>query len=206
MLSCPFYRWRNLRNKEIIWLGPHSWVPLTPLFLTANLMLYPWCYHSCFLSEGIDQYSWNSQVLPQKILLNPSQSGPQRKKEKCTLFCSPRCRESWFQMSSEEYFYRLSAKRCYQWEYSVSRKKSQPMNSLTYRLFREIKTGYHLHCCKDVATSFSYIFEKKNSLRIDTGAFSCPADKQNCKCGLRGGKGAVGPLGPRISEGKGGPP
>lgn len=62
------------------------------------------------------------------------------------------------------------------------------MNSLTYRLFREIKTGYHLHCCKDVATSFSYIFEKKNSLRIDTGAFSCPADKQNCKCGLRGGR------------------
>lgn len=91
-------------------------------------------------------------------------------------------------MSSEEYFYHLSAKRCYQREYSVSRKKSQPMNSLTYRLFREIKTGYHLHCCKDVATSFSYIFEKKNSLRIDTGAFSCPADKQNCKCGLGGGR------------------
>lgn len=147
----------------------------------------------------------NLQNLLQKILLNSRQSGPQRRKESAFyLSCSLRCRESWFQMSREEYFYHLSAKRCYQWKYSVSRKKSQPVNSLTYRLFTKIKPGYlrcsAYFCCKDAATCFSYIFEKKNLCKETLGLSSCPADKQNCKCYLLWFEGAEGHLDPGISR------
>lgn len=64
------------------------------------------------------------------------------------------------------------------------------MNSLTYRLFTKIKPGCLRHsahfCCKDAATGFSYIFEKKNFHEQTLGPFSCLADKQNCKCYLPG--------------------
>lgn len=140
-----FYKWGKLRIREIIWLC-WSYSLIHTTFLTADIILYPSYCHSYFLSKSIDQHSLK---FPDAFPKDPSECQPKwapKSESMLSLFCSPRCRESWFQMSREEYFYHLSAKRYYQRKYSVSRKKkSQPMNSLTYRLYTKIKTGYL--CC-----------------------------------------------------------
>lgn len=170
-----FYKWGKLRIREIIWLC-WSYSLIHTTFLTGRHHSTHFTAIPTFSQRVLISTPWNSQMLSQKILLNAAKVAP-KSESMLSLFCSPRCRESWFQMSREEYFYHLSAKRYYQRKYSVSRKKSQPMNSLTYRLYTKIKTGY-LCCCLFLLQRWKPLvfptFLRRKTLRIDTESFSMP--------------------------------
>lgn len=129
------------RIREIIWLC-WSCSLIHTTFLTADIILSPSYCHSYFLSEYWSALPEISRCFPKRSFLMPAKVGPQKVKV-CSPFSAPQgVGKVGFRYPERNIFTIYLPRDIIKESIQFLGKKSQPMNSLTYRLYTKINTGY----------------------------------------------------------------